>query len=442
MRAIIKEMRSNVVDAIRSGTVGNTGWLASGLLLSGIVGAISSAIFARYLGIVGFGVLTLTFSVMNLFTDLADLGLVSSIVRFGSESLSKGDRRRFDAVVGVVFRFKVILGGTILLVAWLFVPALAGYVFGHVDEKVAFYCRLGLIAAALNVVANIFPAIFQAMQEFRTASLVGASRFVGKLVMIFACMGLASEWSVSLGVGIEIASLALLVVVSYAFSPIRRFSFFHRDKPLERQILDFNRWIALSQAIALLGGRLDVFFVGGLADARALGLYSAASKVAALVNLLMYSYMTVLLPDFSSNTSTGMLRGKFKHAVIIVVILGMGVGLLAIVASPLVRILFGKDFAESAPLLQIMCIGMTFMVLSYPMNATFFALKKSHIFPLMSGVSLLAFISANLYFIPRIGVTGAAVAFSVGGVVTFITAAVALVVLKGKRLLHFSAVSE
>jgi O-antigen/teichoic acid export membrane protein len=442
MRAMFSAVRSNVVNAIKSTTVGNTGWLASGLLVSGIVGAISSAIFARYLGLAGFGVLTLTFSVMNLFTDLADLGLVSSIVRFGSESLSKGDKSRFESVLGVVLRFKVILAGTILLCAWLFVPALAGYVFGHVDEKVAFYCRLGLIAAALNVVANVFPAIFQAMQQFRTSALVGASRFVAKLVMIFACMGLVSEWSVSLGLGIEISSLALLVVVSFAFSPVRRFLFFLRDKPLERQILDFNRWIALSQAIALLGGRLDVFFVGGLADARALGLYSAASKVAALVNVLMYSYMTVLLPEFSSNVSTGMLRGKFKHAVVIVTIMAIGVGVLGLIATPLVLVLFGKDFGESAPLLQIMCIGMTFMVLSYPMNATFFALNKSHVFPLMSGISLLAFISANLYFIPRIGVTGAAVAFSVGGAVTFLTAAVALFVLKGKRLLHISATEE
>jgi len=42
------------------------------------------------------------------------------------------------------------------------------------------------------------------------------------------------------------------------------------------------------------GGRLDLFFVGGLADANALGMYSAASKIASVVVIVTNSYLLVL----------------------------------------------------------------------------------------------------------------------------------------------------
>jgi O-antigen/teichoic acid export membrane protein len=196
--------------------------------------------------------------------------------------------------------------------------------------------------------------------------------------------------------------------------------------------MTFNKWISLHQVVTLLGGRVDVFFVGGLSDANALGLYGAATKIAGLVSMVSLAYFGVLLPEFSSSPSYETIRGKRRVSLMVVGLIATGIGVLALVAGPLITIVFGEVFSGAIPLLQIMCIGLLFTVLSYPFSASLFALDTPIVFPVASALSLIAFIAGNIMFIPRMGVTGAAVAFAASGCVTFIVS-ILFFLFKGRK---------
>jgi O-antigen/teichoic acid export membrane protein len=406
-----------------SQTLQNVGWVAAGTAVSGVLGAVYSAILARKLGVEDFGTLTLVVSFALLLTDLADLGFNSAVVKFGSERLSQGDAPGMMRVVSIVFRIRVFIGTGLILASIVFIGPLVRWQFGHVDSHLTGYLRFSLVVVALGILAASYVPVFQAYKQFRLGTLVSTSRALAKLVALLLGLAVALTFTVSLGIWLEVVALLVMLGFSWACSPLKRLTFKDRDRGLERRIVEFNKWIALYQVVGLLAARLDVFFVGGFGDATSLGIYGAASKISGLISLGSYSYMVVLMPELSASLSPEALGRKRRNSLGVIALLVLGIVMTAVFAPFLIRILFGPSFIGAAPVLQIMCLGLLCTVLAYPMTASLFAAGRSVVFPIMSAASLLAFIVVTTYLMPRLGVLGAALGYSAGGLATLIVSA-------------------
>jgi O-antigen/teichoic acid export membrane protein len=352
-----------------SKTVHSTVWLGSSSAVAGVLGAATSAILTRALGVEDYGVYVLVITLMGLLTDVADLGLASSIVRFGSASLAENDFPRLRTVISIVSRWKLLVASIVMLLAVLFVGDIASYLFKNVDPRVAYYARLSLVATGIGIVAGIFTPILQAFSRFRTQSLLvmfkSGTRLVGVVLLAYA---LAIRSIESL-IWLEILVLALFLVLSYISSPFKAFSFTLKDRQLARTMWSFNNWISLYQGMALIGGRIDLAFVGGLADARALGIYGSALKISGLVNAVASSLMPVLMSEMSGALSPSALQRKRLRSFGLVGLLIIGIALVALLARPIVIVLFGDAFVDASGVLQILCLGLSVTVLSYPLNA-------------------------------------------------------------------------
>ncbi len=404
------------MQTLKSPTFRNTGWSAIGSIANGIVGAISSAILARFLGVHDFGTLILILALLNLVTDLSDLGLNSALVKFGAQRARNGENEAFKRVASTVLRMKLLLGFVIVAVALVIFTPVVGFFFGHVDGRIGEYFTLSLVAAVILVPATFFPALLQASQSFRLYSVAMVSRYGSKLLLLLGCMGLISNWSLEQMVWVEIGSACCFLIAGFLLSPVRQFTLGARDIPLEKNILGFGKWIVLYQVISLLGGKVDVFFVGGISDAAALGLYGAAMKIAGVVSVTTYSYVSALLPEFSTLTSADAVTTHRKRSFPIVVLMIAGIGVLALISGPLIVMLFGEEYAAAAPLLQVVCIGLSLNVIGHPYSAVLFSQNKPEVFPVSSIISMLVFAGANMLLIPYLGVMGAAVAYTLHSV--------------------------
>ncbi len=405
--------------SLTSTTFENTLWLGSSHAVNGIVGALTTAVLARALGVADYGVYALIVSLMIMMIDVADLGLSSSIVRFGSESISKGDAGRLRSVIAIVIRWKLIAGFVLLALAVLFAITIGASAFSHIHEKILTYFWISFVAVALGIAASIFTPIYQSFQQYKKYSLLLSARSLLKLILIAACVFILLELRIEALVLIEVCVIGLSLILLYALSPYKKLSPAHYDRGLAREMFSFNKWISVYQLIVLVGGRLDMAFVGGFADQAALGLYGAGSKVAALINAVASSYMSVLMSDMSLSPSHDVLRKKQKNAFAVVMLIAGGIVLIAALANPIITVLFGSAFAGASVVLQIMCVGVIFTVLSYPFSATLFALNMSAVFPIISAVSILVLTIANIILIPKYGATGAALAFAINGCVAF-----------------------
>ena len=219
---------------------------------------------------------------------------------------------------------------------------------------------------------------------------------------------------------IEIGTAAGFLLISYLSAPRRLLSFRRAEPGLRARMLSFNKWLSLYYLLNLVGGRLDLFFVGGLAGANALGMYSAASKIASVVVIVTNSYLLVLLPELSSALTPDAIRKKQRHSILIVALFVLGILLLGVTADTAVDIVFGPKFAGTGTMIRIMCAGLVCIVAGYPLNATLFAWGRSESFPIISGAGIAALIAGNVFFVPRMGAPGAALAFSLSGFVGFL----------------------
>lgn len=395
-----------------SATLKNTFWLGSASAIGGVFGAVSSAILGRTLGVEAFGVFTLLLTFIGMMTDFGDLGSTATFVRFGSESIAANDSSRFRDVVAVVLRLKIGLAILLLVLSVLFLQGLVPSVFGHLDRALAEYSGLTLVVVLLSIAAGIFYPIFQSYQDFRTHSLLNMGRAFAKMALLAGVIFAVAHMTVTGALWIELATVLLFLVLSYAFAPFRSFTLRVSDRTLTRSMMVFNRWLLLAQIVAVVAGRLDIFFVGGMMDPESLGLYGAAVKIAALGMSITNAYYAVLLAGVSSAIASNSVQVKIRNAWKAVGLISMGILVVAILAGPLVAIIFGARFEGAGGILRVMCLGVFFSVLAYPTNAFLFARNHSLVFALMAGFSLVAVIFASLLLIPRFGAVGAAVAYS------------------------------
>ena len=423
---IVQRLGGFLRKAWHSQTVENTFWVGAASAMGALLGAVSSGLYARTLGVDDYGVLTLIVSIVTMMIALSDLGIGGSIVRFGAEMLAREDRDGFRSVLSVALKAKLALSGIVLAGAVIFLNPIIGLVFTHVDSRITSYFLLSLIAAGLGMLATFFPPIFQSYRRFRTLATVSIAQPFMKVVVLVVCVYgfVFNPLRVQDALWIEISTAGGLLLISYLCAPRRILSFVKAERSLRNRMLSFNKWLSLYYIINLVGGRMDLFFVGGLADAHALGMYGAASKIASIVVIVTNSYLTVLLPELSSAITPEMIRKKQRHSILIVGLFALGIAFLALTADIVVNIVFGPKFAGTGTMIRVMCIGLLCVVAAYPLNATLFAWNRSEVFPVMSAAGIVALIAGNAVFIPRLGALGAAVAFSLSGFVGILMSSV------------------
>jgi O-antigen/teichoic acid export membrane protein len=218
----------------------------------------------------------------------------------------------------------------------------------------------------------------------------------------------------------EILSALIFLLSGYFFLPVRDFNLRTRDKETERALVRFARWIGLSQLFAMLATRIDLALIGAFSDAMGLGLYSAAQKVIGLMTVAVVSYSSVLFIEMSAAPSPASLSVKRKEAFAIVIAVVIGIGIAALLADPLIPLLFGDKFIGAVPVFRIMCLGLAFVVAAFPTNGTLFARNRSFAFPVMSGISIAVLVPANVILVPSYGPVGAAVAYTLGTAAAFL----------------------
>jgi O-antigen/teichoic acid export membrane protein len=411
---LLRWWREEVISRYATATIGNAVWLGSSTAVNGVFGAIGAAIIARALGVEEFGVLSLVVSVMTLLEAISDLGLSSALTRFGSEAVAAGDLPRVRRLASIVFRWRWSIAAVVLLLSLLFVRPLMGYFFTQVDARIEFLFKVSLFGVVFATLGGTFTALYQSFKEFRTQALLSIGRGATKVLLIVLFVYLLSQASLTWMLLAEVLSAFVFFVAGYVFLPIRGLDLRSKDEQAQRQVVRFARWIALSQVFAMLATRIDLALLGALSDATNLGLYSAAQKVIGLMTVAVVSYSSVLFIEMSSAPTPAGLSQKRKESFAVVGAVIVGIALAALLADPIIPILFGEKFAGAIPAFRVMCVGLAFVVGAFPTNGTLFARNRSFAFPVMSGTSIAILVPANMLLVPAYGSVGAAIAYTLG----------------------------
>ena len=356
----------------------------------------NSVILARILGVDRLGAYAYAMGVAALFGLLPNLGISTVVTRAIARDPDAG-----TGVVRAAMRAQALLAGGVLIA----IPAFAAIL---PEQPVPLgYVALAAAQLAIGTLSWPYLAVLSGRARYDrvavaelaagaagTASLLAAAVFRGSVAAFLWAHVLAAGMAVVVA---RRAALPFLPTGGAGSVGIRA---------LLRQAAAFGA----TAAVQSLYTRLDVLLLGQMATIFALGLYNVAYKP---TNLAVYFGATVagtLFPLMAqaSGTETPVAFHRAMRG------LGAAAPAMALafsgLAGPLLRVLYGVEFAAAAPILILLAWSAAANWLYAPLGVALQARGQERwwLASLAGGLALNA--AANLWAIPRLGAFGAAAA--------------------------------
>lgn len=345
---------------------------------------------ARLLGPAGKGIYALP-SVQAGLVVAAFTGLSSSMSYF---LLNRPNAR--------MLRPTFIAAGLFCLAGALFVVAIA--YFGKQQWAALPAIAFLPSAAAINIAVGYTIGI----KKVRYSSSITVANTVITFVFMLAGLFLVAR-TPAVAIAAWIASNALLAVGVLAAIVFRARKTSGNEHVGSMEFLSFAVRAGLVNLVSLLNYRADLYMIALMTSAATLGMYTVA--ISAAESLLIPTQVAALVtsPHIGSlevreaaQLTARCIRNNLLIALTVC-------GLLWVLATPVIGLLYGAAFLKVVPALRVLLVGVAALALGSPISS-YFTLKrgKPELALSVAGASAFICIAVSIALIPRLGMVGAA----------------------------------
>jgi O-antigen/teichoic acid export membrane protein len=384
----------------RREALASTGVLFTGSTIARVFSAIGIFIVARQLGPEDFGQFAASLSISKLTSVLFSLGLDAWLLRNGSRghrSLADNSGACLGIKVGLGF---VWLPGIVLISRFLRQEAFPA-------ELIA----LSAVSILLDELENTSWTAFKAELRNTVAAWLMIS---SQAALLLITLGLATA-----NVQDSQGFLAGRVIASAAgssfsvFLMVRSFGLrFKRTHILF--VLKDTKSFALSHGLTIIYERADITIIAYWLGKAAAGVYSPATSLMTTLYLIPLAVYEVMLPIVSRVhvERPKSLRSLSFRLVLISALLGIVLGSSLTIASyPLVRLLYGVEYAASGNVLIVLSSILVFKCVSFALVAVLVAVgwqsKRLIVQAITAGFNIMA----NIAVIQTYGIMGVALVY-------------------------------
>ncbi len=373
---------------------------------------------ARMLGREAFGSFSIAWATGWLLATAADLGLHLIAVR----EAVRGERPA-RSVVGAAIAAKVCLTALSAAILAAAAPVI------ETENRLALWAVSGALVALswVDLAQHLLRARGAFARDAAAQIAARAAFLVGGLVGLFAG-GLA-------GLGIGLLAGAVVGAAGALMVAVREYDGVATGREAWGSIAwILRRSLPLGAGVALtvIYFRIDLFLLDLYAGAATVGTYASAYRVFESAQLLPAVSMTVLFPRLAA-TAGDEDGGLRMRALAMLGAVGVAVACVgAVVARPVVTLLYGEAFASAAEPLRILFWAVPLMFANFLLTQDLVSHGRQARFAVLAGLALAFNLAANLVAIPRYGVMGAAAVTIATEGVLFVGCALSL---WGSRLL-------
>ena len=259
----------------------------------------------------------------------------------------------------------------------------------------------------------LFQNLLIGMQDIRSYNLIELGQRVLSLLMVGAVILLHA-------VTVEAIYLTGLIplVVSFIWAlrrlKTRLLPFPSPSVSLFRENLHYGMKAYVAALFSFLVLRIDLLMIQYMRGAEETGFYSIAAAVADLVYLLPVIVGTILFPRLSA-MSSDQERWDFARIVarwVALMVLFIA-GVVALVAEPLVALLYGRSFLPAVPALIWLMPGIVMLSINTIYMNYFASTGMPPITVYSPGVAAVLNVLLNIKLIPSLGIVGASIASTV-----------------------------
>jgi PST family polysaccharide transporter len=390
----------------------NTGWLFADRMLRIGVGLFVGVWVARYLGPANYGILNYAIAFVALFSALSSLGLDSIVVReLVQNAASKHE------ILGTTFTLRL-LGSLMAMMC-----AITGIcVLRPADHFI--HCCVAIIAVgSLFQSSDTIDLWFQSQVESKYAVYAKTAAFLVVSCVKIVLLQLRAPL-------IAFVWMILAEVVLGALGLI--FIYRHKDQHLAlwRFSLDKGRqlfsasWPLIFSGLAIMVYmKIDLIMLGEMIGNRAVGLYSAATRLSEIWYFIPTSIVTSVFPSIVEAKQVGseVYYARLQKLFDIMSALGLAIAIpMTFLSGSLIRLFFGDGYAAAGSILTIHIWSALFVFLGSAQTPWFVSEGLTPLFLKRTVLGAIINVGLNIALIPAYAGLGAAVAtviaYAVSGV--------------------------
>lgn len=345
----------------------------------------------RYLGATDWGRLAIALAIWSVMSSIINTGTATYLTK----EVAKAPARA-EELLGTVLIQRLI----IFLISCLFVGAYVHFM-QYSKETVALVWIVALTMPATQSTLTL-NAIFQGREVMQYLPLIEIFSKGTWLIMSLAC----------LYIGLGVNAIAAISIISLSLAAAIQFAILRRYMPIRltwNTALSFDLlrmgWpYCISSLVLIIYGEIDKLIMPLLVNEREVGWYSIAATLAMTLIFIPNILSTAIFPALTRGTAEGgaetatrILRKSFDVALITGIPIGLG---LAIVAQPLVDLIYRSAFPESGPVLSVMSIMLIFTYISTVLGRFLVATGRTNAWTLAMIACILLAFPLNFVLIP------------------------------------------
>lgn len=372
-------------------------------VLTAVFGIIITIIIARALGAEGQGIYSLAVLLPNTLFTFALFGInTSTIFYIGKKKYSPPE------IFGNNIFFTLFFSLLSVLVGLVIIYFFGGKIFPGVEKS---YLFLALSVLPFNIFFILISSVLLGLQKIKKYNFIAFFQSFLYLSLIAALV-----LALRLGIGAAI----LVQTISYLLASL--VLFFVAKKESGGMVLKLNKEYVkdatgyglknyLSWVLYFLHYRINMFLINIFLNPIAVGVYFIAVRLAESIWLISQSVTTVLFPKVSSENNEKNLKEftplVFRNVLFVTFFVAF---LLFVLSHWLIVFFYSNEFLGSVLPLQILLFG-TPLIAGWQVLANDIGGRgKPMINTYISGFSVILNITANIFLIPKLGITGAALA--------------------------------
>ena len=376
--------------------------LAAGFLLSVILG--------RFLGAAPFGLFTMTLTIYMIASLVGGIGIPAAIVKYVAEFKENKEKLNIFVSCGVINSaiFGAIIGSVLF--------ALSGMLAGIFNmPELTDLIKIVAFALPFLVVNNTLLGLLNGLREMKSYSLravIRSALLLGFTILLIG-IGFGIKGAILALLLSEVGTLFLLIFISRNF-----FHFVIQDYvKTTKDVVKFGSQLFLASAIYLVNTRADMLLVGYFLMDKDVGIYAIAVAFASVFQMIPGTISTVTYPMMSEYNNKGMhqankllINKTMKYVLIASSIVGI---LIIFSAHDIIFWLLGPEFLPAVMPLTILIFIMLFFGSLAATSSAFSAAGRPDISFKLNLMRLVPNIALDILLIPRLGITGAAIATAV-----------------------------
>lgn len=372
-------------------TLGAGAWTVGARLLGKLIDLATLLVLARFLGPADFGLVATAMVAIFIAEAVLELPLATALLRA---------RRLTEPLLQTAFTLGLLRGVAIATLMAALAWPLARF-YGE-PRLVALICLLALAPAMRGLISPRM-VVFARRHRFRPeASLEVLGKTASFCVALAVALATGRYWAIAAA---TLCTPLVMLLVSYRLAPLRP----RLTLAGWPQFADMLGWNLLAQLAAALNWQLDRMLLPRFVPVAGFGRYAMAGDLSTLpFQAITTPIQRPLMATYRSALASGRTAEVHAHATrtLLLALLPVFV-LMALWAEPVVAIVLGRQWSQTAALLRWLALVQLLAIPAIPVAALAMMLNRTRLVAVLGFAQLLARLPLLYLLVSRWGASGA-----------------------------------